>query len=266
MNSSIEIDLETKENPKIIQMMNDPDQKNQNLQLPTAITNLGQTAYLGNFLPLATLLPQTVMRSKTDRPSTSNLNNNITNRIQAKPDPIPSDNSNDGQSNSRGWSNISELLANLPPPISKTTASSLSQQTTRDRSSLASQSSASSANPSNQTTIQRSTDRSNKDTANDQELYLTPTGLQKGDPNRINKITNNSANAIQPALDSPKSYDLPQATVTVQNTQDRGDQDSEVNFDQNLEILAQEIYILLKKRLEIDKERQGGRYQGRLPW
>jgi len=265
LNSSSELDLETSENPKVIQMMHDPDQKTQDLQLPTAITNLAQPAYLGNFLPLTpSASPQTIMRSQTDRPTPSKPTNNIPNLIQAKSDPIPSNDSDNSESNSMGWSNISELLANLPPPknTSNTTTSSLNQQTNRDRSSLASQPEISSANSSNQTTVQRSTDKSaNATAASDQELYLTPAGIQKGNPNR----TNNLANVIQPARDHPQNHDLPQATVTVQRSQEQGDQ-NEADFDQNLEILAQEIYILLKKRLEIDKERQGGRYQGRLPW
>ncbi|MBD2189403.1 hypothetical protein, partial [Pseudanabaena mucicola] len=264
IDASSELDLGISENPKIIQMMTDPDRKTEDLQLPTAITNLAQTAYLGNFSTLTpSVPPQSVMRSQIDRPSPSNPTSSITNRIQAKSEPSTSNsNSNNSESNSMGWSNISELLANLPPTTSNTTTSSLNQQTNRDRSSLAIQRDLASINSSSQTTIQRATDKTNN--TSDQELYLTPTGLQKENPNRANNL----ANVIQPARDYPQNDNLPQATVTVQRSQEQGgqsDQD-EVNFDQNLEILAQEIYILLKKRLEIDKERQGGRYQGRLPW
>ncbi|HIK04624.1 MAG TPA: hypothetical protein IGS40_07915, partial [Trichormus sp. M33_DOE_039] len=35
---------------------------------------------------------------------------------------------------------------------------------------------------------------------------------------------------------------------------------------ENLEILAQEIYKILQQRLEIDRERRGNNYSGRLPW
>ena len=36
--------------------------------------------------------------------------------------------------------------------------------------------------------------------------------------------------------------------------------------DRNLEILAREIYSLLRQRLEIDRERRGSYYSDRLPW
>ena len=155
---------------------------------------------------------------------------------------------------------ISELLANLPPPASSNTSStsSLNNQKTSDRSSLATKP-APASSISSQTTIQRSPDNNYIDSAIDQDLYLTPTGLQKGNPN---KITNTQPHTIQrESVPTP----LPEATVSVQPRQDQDNQD-EMNFDQNLETLAQEIYILLKQRLEIEKERQGARYQGRLPW
>ncbi|MCD8489305.1 MAG: hypothetical protein LRZ84_21845 [Desertifilum sp.] len=41
---------------------------------------------------------------------------------------------------------------------------------------------------------------------------------------------------------------------------------SSANPTQNLELLASEIYHLLRQRLEIERERQGGYYSGRLPW
>lgn len=34
----------------------------------------------------------------------------------------------------------------------------------------------------------------------------------------------------------------------------------------NLEILAREIYSFIKQRLEIERERRGNNYSGRLPW
>jgi hypothetical protein len=34
----------------------------------------------------------------------------------------------------------------------------------------------------------------------------------------------------------------------------------------NLEILAQEIYSLVQQRLQIEQERHGRHYSGRLPW
>jgi hypothetical protein len=173
--------------------------------------------------------------------------------IQPKQEQNPDSN----HTNSTGWSNIAELLANLPPPKSSSNspASSLNDQKTSDRSPLATKP-ASVSSTNNQTTIQRSLDQN--DTDSDQDLYITPTGIQKGNPNKI--ITTQS-NTVQRKINAEQ---LPEATVSVEPRQDQNQDDE--NFDQNLETLAQEIYILLKKRLETEKERQGTRYQGRLPW
>jgi hypothetical protein len=195
----------------------------------------------------------------SDRLSLDNLPNISPPSIQTKPDnrDVSSDSSN------KGWSNISELLANLPPTKSSNnpSTSSLNKQKTNsnDRSSLASSSTKSSTSSNSmQTTIQRSPDNTYTDRDRDQDLYLTPTGLQRGNPNQ----TNNPANTIQRALSEDA---LPEAKVTINPPQENESAD-ENNFSQNLETLAQEIYILLKQRLEIERERQGARYQGRLPW
>ncbi|MFN9017468.1 MAG: hypothetical protein ACK5XC_01060, partial [Pseudanabaena sp.] len=249
------------ENKTIIQMMRDPS-NTADLKLPKAIENLSQTEYLGNFSPLtpskttSSKSSQTVQRSQIDRPSPNSLSNSLNNLpqiIQPKQDQNPDSN----QTNSIGWSNIAELLANLPLTKSSSNppASSLNNQKTSDRSPLATKP-ASVSSTSNQTTIQRSLDQ--KDIDSDQDLYITPTGIQKGKPN---KIINTQSPTVQRKINADQ---LPEATVSVEPRQDQN-QDAE-NFDQNLETLAQEIYILLKQRLETEKERQGTRYQGRLPW
>ncbi|MFN5138389.1 MAG: hypothetical protein ACK5HK_09185 [Pseudanabaena sp.] len=249
------------ENKTIIQMMRDPS-NTADLKLPKAIENLSQTEYLGNFSPLtpskttSSKSSQTVQRSQIDRPSPNSLSNSLNNLpqiIQPKQDQNPDSN----QTNSIVWSNIAELLANLPLTKSSSNppASSLNNQKTSDRSPLATKP-ASVSSTSNQTTIQRSLDQ--KDIDSDQDLYITPTGIQKGKPN---KIINTQSPTVQRKINADQ---LPEATVSVEPRQDQN-QDAE-NFDQNLETLAQEIYILLKQRLETEKERQGTRYQGRLPW
>ena len=249
------------ENKTIIQMMRDPS-NTADLKLPKAIENLSQTEYLGNFSPLtpskttSSKSSQTVQRSQIDRPSPNSLSNSLNNLpqiIQPKQDQNPDSN----QTNSIVWSNIAELLANLPLTKSSSNppASSLNNQKTSDRSPLATKP-ASVSSTSNQTTIQRSLDQ--KDIDSDQDLYITPTGIQKGKPN---KIINTQSPTVQRKINAEQ---LPEATVSVEPRQDQN-QDAE-NFDQNLETLAQEIYILLKQRLETEKERQGTRYQGRLPW
>ena len=265
--------LEQNDNQTIIQMLADPS-NTKDLQLPKTIENLAHSDYLGNFsllpsLPIssAMMTSQTVQRSqidRQDRPAQSNFPNslnNIAKTIQPKQDK----NSDNSQTNSMGWSNISELLANLPPPKASSTTSSLNKQTssTSDRSSLATSSSnPSTSSSSNQTTIQRSPDKTTyADNDIEQALYLTPLGLQKGNPNKITN-TNIRSNTIQRELTSDT---LPEAKVSVNPSQNNDSYDEE-NFDKNLETLAQEIYILLRQRLEIEKERQGGKYQGRLPW
>jgi hypothetical protein len=253
--------IDNSENKTIIQMMRDPS-NTADLKLPKAIENLSQTEYLGNFSPLtpskttSSKSSQTVQRSQIDRPSQNGFSNSLNNLpqiIQPKQDQNPDSN----HTNSTGWSNIAELLANLPPPKSSSNspASSLNNQKTSDRSPLATKP-ASVSSTNNQTTIQRSLDQN--DTDSDQDLYITPTGIQKGNPNKI--ITTQS-NTVQRKINAEQ---LPEATVSVEPRQDQNQDDE--NFDQNLETLAQEIYILLKKRLETEKERQGTRYQGRLPW
>ena len=261
--------VEQNTNQTILQMLADPS-NTKDLQLPKTIENLAHTDYLGNFSLLPSLqIPspitsQTVQRSPTDRQDRStqsslpNSLNNFAKTIQPMQD--KNADSSNSQTNSTGWANISELLANLPPPPkASSSTSSLNKQTssTSDRSPLASPSSPSTSSTSNQTTIQRSADSPPSD--NDQDLYLTPTGLQKGNPN---KITNTRSNTIQRELTSDT---LPEAQVSVNTSQNNHSYNAE-NFAENLETLAQEIYILLKHRLETERERQGTRYQGRLPW
>jgi len=104
--------------------------------------------------------------------------------------------------------------------------------------------------------IQRSLD----DSTDDEDLYITPTGLQRGNPNQL---ANSQSNIIQRKRSPSVDASNPEATVTVTPSDESN---NKANFDENLNALAQEIYVLLRQRLEIEKERQGSRYQGRLPW
>ncbi|CAN1210842.1 hypothetical protein TUMEXPCC7403_11630 [Tumidithrix helvetica PCC 7403] len=47
---------------------------------------------------------------------------------------------------------------------------------------------------------------------------------------------------------------------------DRDNANEEADISTNLEILAQEIYVLLRQRLAIERERHGSGYSGQLPW
>ncbi|PZO37080.1 MAG: hypothetical protein DCF19_19845 [Pseudanabaena frigida] len=262
-----DISVEQNENKTFVQMMAD-DSALDDLQLPTVIQNLGQTDRLGNFSSLISapkLDKDTSSPSQTSQISSPNsfspnsLLSNLPPTIQTK-----QDNSNTrGEPISMGWSNIAELLANLPPSkqsSSSSSTNSLNIQTKRstERSPLADNSTRSTSNQ-NQTIIQRSPDNANVNNDDDRDLYLTPQGLQKGNPN---KTTNNLSNQIQHIQ---KKEGLPEANVSV-NPPSTQDSNSEENFSKNLEALAQEIYLLLRQRLEIEKDRLGGGYQGRLPW
>uniref|UniRef100_UPI000A89C883 hypothetical protein n=1 Tax=Pseudanabaena sp. 'Roaring Creek' TaxID=1681830 RepID=UPI000A89C883 len=269
------------ENQTMIQMMKDPS-NNEVLKLPKAIENLGHTEYLGSFASLNLSQVPSIPQQRTLQPfrdsntrsnNSKNLNNlsddirNQPQTIQRKEDDTPDQISRtDAMTN--GWSNIAELLANLPPPQTPTNSStsSLNRKTVSDRSPLAAVSPKTStdsarSSSTNQTVIQRSPEQKNSynnSPNSDQDLYLTPTGLQRGNPNK--DIT--PTNTIQRAFDTDP---LPEATVSVKPIEEQDEADED-NLEHNLETLAQEIYILLKQRLGIEKERQGNKYQGRLPW
>jgi hypothetical protein len=265
------------------------------LTLPTVLQNLGQTESLSNFTPLinnqfnnpnnqfnnqvtapsTSTHPSQLLQAKSNSStfgnavSDSGSNSNSINALSPTPTKIqpkadPANQGSSPQETHAGWSNIAELLANLPPPkvSSNPSTSSLNKKSvsSSDRSSLASNPkpspSASSQTTSSQAIIQRSPD----DSADDGDLYITPTGLQRGNPNQL---ANSQSNTIQRKQMPSADANLPEATVKVDSRDDSG---NDANFEENLNALAQEIYVLLRQRLEIEKERQGSRYQGRLPW
>ena len=53
-------------------------------------------------------------------------------------------------------------------------------------------------------------------------------------------------------------------TATLEG-QREGEQDTQTDNNKNFEILAREIYSLIKQRLQIERERRGNSYSGRLP-
>ncbi|BAZ32218.1 hypothetical protein NIES4074_47200 [Cylindrospermum sp. NIES-4074] len=81
----------------------------------------------------------------------------------------------------------------------------------------------------------------------------------------------NSSKVIQAKTNSSNSPEIQkvednnnQASVT----KEAGKETSELSEDErkNMEVLAREIYKKLQQRLEIEQERQGRNYSGRLPW
>ncbi|BBC26972.1 hypothetical protein [Pseudanabaena sp. ABRG5-3] len=291
--------LEATNEPTVIQRLSDLANPTEDLTLPTVLQNLGQTEPLVKFSSLTNEQPNhqittnnlSNLSSNSNPSSQSNLSNSSrlsqllqakgnsstlsssTNKISTTPTSIQpkldQNQNNDAQeAKSPSWSNIAELLAKMPPPkvSSNPSTNSLNKKavSSSDRSSLASQpksiTTSTSKSTSNQTIIQRSPDDRNDD---DLDLYITPTGLQRGNPNQV---TNSQVNPIQRKKDPHQDNEnLPEATVSVNNFQDNDNKD-EANFEENLTALAQEIYVLLRQRLEIEKERQGSIYRGRLPW
>jgi hypothetical protein len=278
--------------PTVIQRLSDHENVD-DLVLPTVLQNLGQTESLSNFTPLnnnqfnsqdiaksTSTHPSQLLQAKSNSSTFSNSENksesssNIINalsptptKIQAKADSTNQRLNSSPQETHAGWSNIAELLANMPPPQvsnspSTSSLNSLNKKSvgSSDRSSLASNPKpsppASSQTTSSQTVIQRSLD----DSTDDEDLYITPTGLQRGNPNQL---ANSQSNIIQRKRSPSVDASNPEATVTVTPSDESN---NKANFDENLNALAQEIYVLLRQRLEIEKERQGSRYQGRLPW
>ncbi len=85
------------------------------------------------------------------------------------------------------------------------------------------------------------------------EVYFTPQGYQSITP-RIQRLANNQ---------EVSSKSIPD--VSVSSISDQKPEQIEGSA-KDLEMLAQEIYCLLKQRLQIERERQGGSYFGQLPW
>ena len=273
---------ELNSNQTVLQMISDKNAAT-DLRLPQVLQNLGQTECLGAFSPLrdsqiVSNSPSQFLSAKKDSSNAISSINNIepkSTRIQPKYDQPNQINSDIQENNSSGWSNIAELLSNLPPPkiSSNPSTNSLNQKSdnSSDRSYLANSSTNTSSQASSQAIIQRSPDhnyqnnyQNSKNNNNDLELYITPKGLQRDNPNQK---SNSQSPIIQRVIASQQeSEDLPEAQVTVNSIKDSNDINESANFEENLTALAQEIYVLLRQRLEIEKERQGSRYQGRLPW
>lgn len=85
------------------------------------------------------------------------------------------------------------------------------------------------------------------------EVYFTSQGYQSITP-RIQRLANNQ---------EVSSKSIPD--VSVSSIPDQQQEQLEGSA-KDLEMLAQEIYCLLKQRIQIERERQGGSYFGQLPW
>ena len=88
------------------------------------------------------------------------------------------------------------------------------------------------------------------------ELHFTPQGYQTSVPKIQRKAKSIESNAIS-------SQEVPDVSVSSIHDQK---QEQLHGSAKDLEMLAQEIYCLLKQRIQIERERQGGSYFGQLPW
>ncbi|NET55086.1 MAG: hypothetical protein F6K47_02450 [Symploca sp. SIO2E6] len=93
-----------------------------------------------------------------------------------------------------------------------------------------------------------------------EELVFTPEGFRTVNAETANR-TNQRDSLIQTKLETTEQQPVSEVISSVEPTEDDTKEDS-----QSLEILAREIYSLIKQRLAIEKERQGSYNSDRLPW
>lgn len=100
------------------------------------------------------------------------------------------------------------------------------------------------------------------------DLVLTPTGIHP--EKRVQRKTasvRRTAQTLQKALAAPPPVSSPPQTTEVVMRQSHTDTSTASKVDkQSFEILAREIYHILRQRLEVERERHGGYHSGRLPW
>lgn len=100
------------------------------------------------------------------------------------------------------------------------------------------------------------------------DLVLTPTGIHP--EKRVQRKTASAQRTAQPLQKPPTTpppiSSTPQTTeVVMRQSQTEKSTEPEVD-EQSFEILAREIYHVLRQRLEVERERHGGYQSGRLPW
>ncbi|MDA0212090.1 MAG: hypothetical protein OT478_18195 [Cyanobacteria bacterium FC1] len=96
----------------------------------------------------------------------------------------------------------------------------------------------------------------------------TSTAQTASDYSGFEDVESASLVSSSPPADSRLESELngEQPIHEVESEANQQSERSSANPTQNLELLASEIYHLLRQRLEIERERQGGYYSGRLPW
>ncbi|KAI9132223.1 hypothetical protein [Acaryochloris sp. CCMEE 5410] len=100
------------------------------------------------------------------------------------------------------------------------------------------------------------------------DLVLTPTGIHpEKQVQRKTAFTQRTAQPLQKSpTTAPPISSTPEMTEVVMR-QSQAEKSTEPEVDeQSFEILAREIYHVLRQRLEVERERHGGYQSGRLPW
>ena len=260
--------------------------------LPTVLENLVQLSPLGHSSSIAQPAVKSIHHSSLlTNPSAFNLSSKQPNIIQRMPAATANSTVLDDKTTTSlllsrsssinvptSWSNIAELLGESStaeaeaPDIQRHSA--LSTNTPTSWSNLAELLEESTPTEPELPVIQRRLEE--RKSVNHQptisqtypedeaeEIVFTPEGFRTVSSQTTN-ITNNRDGLIQTQREGIQQQSVSEVISSVEPTSLEEDYTEEDT--QSLEILAREIYNLIRQRLAIEKERRGSYYSGRLPW
>lgn len=224
-----------------------------NGQVPSPLSSISDNLVSPKLL--SSLLPSSKPNRKHHSQKTSNFQN-----LNIPSDPIASSE----EAASFGDIDDSGMESAIAPPIQRSISNS-DQALPSSWSSLENLFTAQSQSPS---VVQRQPKPHPSAPEDTSDLVLTPTGIypeklvqRKTAPVRRTTQTLQKTSATPPQVPSP-----PETTEVVMR-QSQPDNSAESKIDeQSFEILAREIYHVLRQRLEVERERHGGYHSGRLPW
>lgn len=124
------------------------------------------------------------------------------------------------------------------------------------------------AQPQSPSVVQRKVKPHSPTPENTSDLVLTPTGIYPEKlVQRKTAPVQRTTQTLQKTSSTPPQVSSPPQTTEVVMRQSQTDNSTKSEIDeQSFEILAREIYHVLRQRLEVERERHGGYYSGRLPW
>ncbi|MEO1427805.1 MAG: hypothetical protein AAFV71_01820 [Cyanobacteria bacterium J06633_8] len=120
--------------------------------------------------------------------------------------------------------------------------------------------------PSNQSSYSHSDSKSNSNLRNLPTILRNSIPYQSTKNNSINVTSIGKKSLIQRNTDSvTEGY-----TATLENQREgeqgeQREQNTQTDNNQNFEIIAREVYSLIRQRLQLERERRGNSYSGRLP-